>query len=124
MGTDIENVNLQTLITLRRGDRSLEQLARDGGDVPGQAQWSIYARTGPKRVLPDPPSIRAIARALRVSERTALHSCARSLGIDVSEHGAALLSLLPTGVSSLNRNQLIAVIAVVDVLVEANSASK
>lgn len=110
-------MDLAQLITATKGDRSYESLARAGGGVPGAKRWHQLA-TLPIRNFPDPPTVRALSRALGVTETTVVLAAARSLGLEVSGSDNDLATLLPSRAGQLTAKQVAAVRQVVMAMAE------
>ena len=114
----LPGVNLQELIAECKGDRSYADLERDGGGAPSSKRWwQIATKADPN--FPDPATIRAIARALSVTETTVVLAAARSAGLTIPLADASRLAeLLPPAASRLSRMQVAAVRQVVKAMVE------
>lgn len=110
-------MDLAELVRATKGDRSYADLAHATGGVPGAKRWQQIA-TKPLKNFPDPPTIRAIAKALRVSETKVVMAAAASLGLSTSEGQSRLVELLPPAAGGLTDKQITAVLAIIDALVE------
>lgn len=113
-------MNLADLIRTAKGDRSYDQLARDSGGKPSAARLQQIA-TIPLKNFPDPPTIRSLARGLRVTESAVVLAAAESLGLDVRVSGSRLTALLPAGVEDLTDDQVTAVLGVIQTMLRATS---
>jgi hypothetical protein len=116
-------MNLAELIRTGKGDRSYEQLARDCGGRPTAARIHQIA-TGQARSFPDPPTIRGLARGLRVTEATVVLAAAEALGLDARLSGSRLETLLPAGIDNLTDEQVNAVLAVINTMLRAQATSQ
>jgi len=115
-------VNLGDLIDTHRAGRSYNELARDAGDgAPSGKRLQQLAR-GEMRNFPDPPTIRALARGLRVSHQVVILAAAESLGLDVRQNLPRVVDLLPVGASDLSEAQAAAVAHLIRVFVEPEPA--
>lgn len=113
------HVNLQELIAMARGDRSYGQLAAADPDSPKRQRWQQLA-AGTLAGFPDPGTIRAVARVLRLSERRVVLACAESVGLDVDQPGQRLIGLLPPDVDRLTDEQINVVRMVIDSMVHGS----
>lgn len=111
-------MDLGELISLHKGDRSYATLERDCGGAPRAARLQQLA-TAPLKNFPDPPTIQALARGLRVSERAVVLAAASSLGLSVGDVNV-LVDRLPDGARDLSEDQIATVVDMVRRLVEAN----
>ncbi|MGN8245271.1 hypothetical protein ACTHAM_002390 [Cellulomonas soli] len=114
-------MNLAELIRTTKGDRSYDDLARDAGGAPGRQRWQQLASTMPLKNFPDPDSIRAIARALGVSQRAVVDAAGESLGLDIARGRSRFEELLPDGVDLLDDDAQAAVLAVLRALARAST---
>jgi hypothetical protein len=110
-------MDLAQLIEATKGDRSYETLARLAGGVPGAKRWHQLA-TKPIKNFPDPPTVRALSKALGVTEAVVVLAAARSLGLDASGSDSLLATLLPNRAGQLTPKQVAAVRQVVMAMVE------
>lgn len=118
MPPTLPGMTLQELIAACKGDRSYDQLEAAGGGSPSSKRWQQIA-TKVDRNFPDPPTIRAIARALAVTETTVVLAAARSLGLTIPVADAnRLAELLPPSAARLTPMQVAAVRQVVRAMVE------
>lgn len=101
-------VNLSELIDTHRGGRSYAELARDCGGRPTDKRLQQLVRQDIKN-FPDPPTVQALARGLRVSESAVVLAAAESLGLDVRMAAPRLFQLLPAGSDELTEEQAAAV---------------
>jgi hypothetical protein len=108
-------MDLAELIRSTKGDRSYDDLARDAGGTPGRQRWQQLA-TSPIRNFPDPPTIRSIAGALGVTQRTVVLAAAESLGLDTGTPGGLVEQLLPPGLDDLPEDEQRALLGVARVL--------
>lgn len=117
--------NLQELISLRKGDRSYEQLSKACGGNPGGPRIHQLATTRIKG-FPDPPTIRGLAKGLGVTEMTVVLACAESVGLDIHMPGgdgwAALLPAGTTKIPGYFRDALLTVVhSAIQVIEDAES---
>jgi hypothetical protein len=110
-------MDLAQLIDATKGDRSYETLARAAGGAPGAKRWHQLA-TKPIKNFPDPPTVRAVSKALGVTEAVVVLAAARSLGLDASGSDSLLATLLPSRAGQLTPKQVAAVRQVVMAMVE------
>lgn len=116
------DMDLAELIRSHKGDRSFKELQRACGDYPSDKRLQQLA-TKPPRNFPDPPTISALARGLRVPAVTVVLSAAESLGIDVRRAAPALLDRLPAGVDKLTEEQTRVLVDMARSFVESNETS-
>lgn len=117
--------NLQELISLRKGDRSYEQLSKACGGYPGGPRIHQLATTEIKG-FPDPSTIRGLAKGLGVTEMTVVLAAAESLGLDIQMPGgdgwAALLPAGTTKIPSYFRDAILTVVhSAIQVVEDAES---
>lgn len=118
MPPTLPGMNLQELVAACKGDRSYDDLETAGGGSPTSKRWQQIATKVDKN-FPDPPTIRAMARALSVTETTVVLAAARSLGLTVPLADASRLAeLLPPSAARLTAMQVAAVRQVVRAMVE------
>ena len=110
-------MDLQTLITERKGRRSYEDLAKAAGGKPTAARLQQIA-TNPMRSFPDPDTLRALHRALRVPLRAVVEAAAVSCGLDMGHHRSRLETWLPGDLDRLTPAQVDAVLAVVAAMLD------
>lgn len=91
--------DLQGLIGLRKGDRSYEQLSKASGGIITRQRMQALATT-PMRAFPDPDTIRALSKALGVTETTVVLAAATSVGLRV-QGPSGWAALLPAGIESV-----------------------
>ncbi|HJP80577.1 MAG TPA: hypothetical protein VJ914_40270 [Pseudonocardiaceae bacterium] len=116
--------NLQELISLRKGDRSYEQLSRACGGNPGAPRLHQLA-TNEIKGFPDPPTIRGLAKGLGVTEMTVVLATAESLGLDIQMPGGdGWAALLPAGTDRLPSHFRDAVLAVVHSAIQVVEEAK
>lgn len=109
-------MNLSELIETHKGRRSYPDLARDcGGKVTGKRIQQLV-RDSIKN-FPDPPTLAALAKGLRVPQRAVVLAAAESLGLQVNEAAPRLVQLLPIDAARLNEEQAAAIAHLVDVIV-------
>lgn len=109
-------MTLGELIAATKGSRSYHDLERDCAGTLKAARWQQIA-TRPLRAFPDPDSLAAIARSLRVPHRTVILAAATSLGLHTNQDGPLLADLLPPGADRLDDTGIAAVLAVVNALI-------
>lgn len=114
-------MDLMELIRATKGDRSYADLERAGGGSPSAKRWQQLA-TKPQANFPDPPTIRAMARALGVSESSVIVAAGRSLGLTLDAPEGPLVDLLPPGAKKLTHHQVSAVLAVIRAMLEPADA--
>lgn len=112
-------MNLADLITAHKGARSYVKLEEACGGSPKAARLQQLA-AGPPKNFPDPSTIAALARGLRVPATTVVLAAAESLGIDVRRPNQAVLDRFPAGVDRLSEEQLQALILMAQSLVDAS----
>lgn len=112
-------MNLAQLIAAHKGQRSYADLERDCGGTPKAARWQQLA-TAPPKNFPDPPTIEALARGLKVPAVTVVLSSAESLGIDTRRAAPEFLDYLPEGIETLTEQQVQIVSETVRSFVESN----
>ena len=115
-------MNLAELIRTTKGDRSYDDLARAAGGAPGRQRWQQLASNVALKNFPDPESIRAIARALGVTQRAVVDAAAESLGLEVRRSRSRFEELLPDGVDDLDDDALAGILAVLRALARAEGA--
>lgn len=74
---------IQQLILEKRGDRTNERLSKDCGGTPKANRVQGMMRQ-PMRAYPDPDTIQALARGLRVPVLEVVMACTVSIGLDVT----------------------------------------
>lgn len=111
-------VNLSELIDTHRGGRSYVELSRDCGGTPSDKRLQQIVRT-PIRNFPDPPTIAALAKGLRVPASAVVLAAAESLGLDVGSSMPRLVQLLPAGARHLSEQQAAAIAHLVQTIVDA-----
>jgi hypothetical protein len=111
-------VNLGELIDTHRAGRSYNELARDAGEGAPSGKRLQQLATGAIRNFPDPPTIRALARGLRVSHQVVVLAAAESLDLDVRQGLPRVVDLLPVGAARLSEEQASAVAHLIRVFVE------
>lgn len=98
-------MNLSELIRTHKGRRSYADIEKDCGGYPSAKRIQQLA-TQPLKNFPDPPTIQALARGLRVPEVTLVLAVAETLGLDVHRGQARLLDLLPPDIETLTDDQV------------------
>jgi len=101
-------VNLSQLIATQKQGRTYAQLEVDCGGFPSSKRLQQLA-TQVQKNFPDPVTIKALARGLRVTEVAVVLSSAESLGLDVGRATPTVLDYLPPGVNDLDDDQLFAI---------------
>lgn len=109
-------MNLSELIETHKGRRSYPELARECGGVPSSKRLQQLVRE-PIKNFPDPPTVAALARGLRVPQREVILSAAESLGLEVHDTAPRLMQLMPVGAQDLSEEQAAAIAHLVDVIV-------
>lgn len=118
-------MDLAELILRNKGDRSYRSLERDcGGDPTAKRIQQIASGVRPLANFPDPPSIRGLARGLRVTELAVVLAAGESLGLEVDRALPRLAQLLPAGVERLTEQEVNAVLTMVQTMVGARSAEQ
>jgi hypothetical protein len=110
-------VNLSELIDTHRGGRSYAELTRDGGGTPS-AERIRQLLHQPMKNFPDPPSVRGLAKALKVSQTVVVLAAAESLGLDVRTGSPRLVELLPADTRDLTERQAAAIAHLVHTIVD------
>lgn len=101
-------MNLSELIDTHRGARSYSELSRDCGGAPTDKRLQQMVRSSIKN-FPDPPTISALSRGLKVPEAEIVLAAAESLGLDVRRPRPRLFDLLPDTIDALTEEQASAV---------------
>lgn len=114
-------MNLRELISEHRAGRSYSELERDCGGSPSAKRLQQMA-TQPIKNFPDPPSVQALSRGLRVSEVAVVLAAAESLGLDVESSMPRLVQLLPSSASEMTEQQAAAVAHLIKVFMPADLA--
>lgn len=109
-------MNLSDLIDTHKGRRSYPELSRDCGGAPTGKRIQQLVRD-PIKNFPDPPTVVALAKGLRVPQRVVVLAAAESLGLDVHDTSPRVLQLMPGGAGELSEEQAAAVAHLVDVIV-------
>lgn len=104
-------MDLAALIDTQRGGRTYAQLEKDTGGSLGAARWQQMATRG-LRNFPTPQSLRAVARALHVSDETVLLAAGTSLGLRIDQRHS-LIELIPPHATDLSDQCVTAILAVV-----------
>lgn len=110
-------MNLSQLIDAHRGGRSYTELSRDCGGAPTDKRLQQMVR-GTIKNFPDPPTITALAKGLRVSPTAVLLAAGESLGLDVSSSMPRVVELLPASARDLTEQQAAAVAHLVRTIVD------
>lgn len=114
-------MNLSELIETHRGGRTYADLARDAGGAPSGERFRQLLNQ-PMKNFPDPPSVKGLAKALKVPRSVVILAAAQSLGLDVDRPGARIVELLPAKASRLTEIQAAAVAHLVEVMVADDGA--
>lgn len=101
-------MELSRLILTQKGSRTYAQLEKDCGGSPRSARIQQLA-TGRIKNFIDPPTVRALARGLGVTQIAVVLATAETLGLDVSRATPRVLDYLPPGVDKLDDSQLHAI---------------
>lgn len=109
-------MNLSELIETHKGRRSYPDLERDCGGKPSSKRLQQLVKDSISN-FPDPPTIAALARGLRVPQRVVIMAAAESLGLDVHDTAPRVMQLMPSTASDLSEAQAAAVAHLVDVIV-------
>lgn len=110
-------MDLSELIDAHRGARSYAELARDCGGSPTDKRLQQLVRQ-PIKNFPDPATVAALARGLRVSQSVVVLATAESVGLDVRTSMPRLVDLLPAGASRLTEQQAAAIAHLVRTFVD------
>lgn len=110
-------MNLAELIDTHRGGRSYPELSRACGGSPSDKRLQQLVR-GDIKNFPDPPTVRALAKGLRVSQEAVLLAAAESLGLDVRSSLPRLVELLPADARRLSEQQAAAIAHLVRTIVD------
>lgn len=110
-------MDLSALIDVHRGGRSYAELARDCGGSPTDKRLQQLVRV-PIKNFPDPGTIAALARGLRVTQGVVVLAAAESLGLDVRTSMPRLVELLPAVTSQLTEQQAAAIAHLVRTFLE------
>lgn len=106
-------MDLARLISAHKGTRSYEQLAKDcGGGLTSQRLQQIGTAT--LKEFPQPRTMAALARGLRVPVGEVVLATAESLGLDVHRSMPLIVSYLPASVSELDESDLILIGRIAD----------
>lgn len=109
-------VNLSELIETHRAGRSYAELERDCGGAPTRGRLQQLVNQQIKN-FPDPPTVSALARGLRVSQAAVVLAAAESLGLDVRTPLPRLVELLPAEARDLTEQQAAAIAHLVRTIV-------
>lgn len=110
-------MNLSELIDTHRGGRSYAELERDCGGSPSKGRLQQMVRQ-PIKNFPDPPTVRALARGLKVSQAAVVLAAAESLGLDVRTSRPRVVELMPADADHLSERQAAAIAHLVATMVE------
>ncbi|WP_193613119.1 hypothetical protein [Nocardioides lijunqiniae] len=110
-------MDLSELIDTHKGRRTYPELSRDCGGTPSGKRLQQLVKD-PIKNFPDPPTMKALARGLRVPERAVVLAAAQSLGLEVRDTMPRLFQLLPTTANDLSEQQAAAIAHLVDAIVE------
>lgn len=119
----VVGVNLSELIDTHRGGRSYTELSRDCGGSPTDKRLQQMVRTQIKN-FPDPVTVVALAKGLRVSQSAIVLASAESLGLDVRTSTPRLLELLPVSAARLTEPQAAALAHLVRTFVEVEAPGR
>jgi hypothetical protein len=102
---------LAQLILQVKGDRSFRELMERAAGFGADLKLSSWQQWGDpefeRKLLPDPPSIRAFAKGLGISETEVLLAAARQVGLDVGEGNSTDLVIAGAGaLDPIDRNIL------------------
>ena len=109
--SNLPAMDMAGLIARCKGTRSYEQLAQARPGSPSRQWWQKMA-TGAQWWI-EPPTIRAVADVLGVTERIVVLCLSRTMGLRVDVDGSALAALLPPAADRLSDEQVAAVLSVV-----------
>lgn len=112
-------MNLAQLIAAQKDGRTYAQLAKDCGGAPSDKRLQQLAKY-PIKEFPDPGTLRALARGLRVGERVVVLAVAETLNLNVQTEGR-LIDHLPSGTDRIAPDQVDALVRLVHTLVPATS---
>lgn len=112
-------MNLSQLIDAHRGGRSYTELERDCGGAPTSKRLQQLVRQ-PMKNFPDPPTVVALAKGLRVSQTAVILAAAESLGLDVGSMMPRVVELMPAGARDLTEQQAAAIAHLVRTIVDAS----
>lgn len=115
-------MDLSELVDLHRGGRSYVELARDCGGAPSAKRLQQLVR-GTIKNFPDPETVVALAKGLRVTQSAVVLAAAKSLGLEVGTSMPRLVELLPARAGDLNEAQASAIAHLVMTIVDAAAAS-
>lgn len=115
-------MDLADLIQDKRDGRSFADLSRAGDGIPSPQRWQQLVALTPK-TFPEPPAIRGIAKALRVTERAVILAAAEGLGFDVSRSESGFVLGLPVGVDDLPPSDWAVIWSVAQALVAARQTA-
>jgi hypothetical protein len=118
-----DGMNLRDLIHTTRAGRSFERLAEDAGGVPSRQRWQQLATQQQKQAL-EAQTVSGMARALHVTEAIVWECSGREIGIDVIRPQSPLISLIPPGTEVLTREQVNAVLTLVNTFLDAAPKSR
>lgn len=105
-------MNLNELFLTHKGTRSYDDLERACGRELTSQRLQQIATTPPKE-FPKAKNIKAIARALGISEAVVVLAAAESLGLDVSRELPRLVQVLPSTASDLSDEEVAALAHVI-----------
>ncbi len=92
---------------------SYGDLVRASGGALTRGRWQQLGSGVPQRKFPDPASLTIIAQTLEVDITTVVLAAARSVGLDVSRHGAELAYLLPERTELLSQRMREAILTLI-----------
>lgn len=113
-------MDLGRLIDTHRGARSYGELARDCGGSPSSKRLQQLV-TQPIKNFPDPDTIRALGRGLRLSHEAIVVAAAESLGLDTSRGEPRVVELMPARARDLTEEQAGAIAHLVHTIVETTT---
>lgn len=108
-------MDIPELIRTKRAGRSFADLSKDGGGVPSPQRWQQLASLTPK-TFPEPPAIRGIARALRVTEWTVIRCSAEGLDLGSDRPESRLIAGMTAGTEDLTEDDCEVIWGVVEAI--------
>lgn len=116
-------MNLKELIRIKKGTDTYADLTARGGGTPSPKRWQQLMLDDLSN-FPDPPTIKAIAMALGVTEMTVILACAESLDLEVHQPDSSFVTLLPPGTEKLAEKKTSLLLALVRDAVDEARAPK
>lgn len=110
---DVPDLPLLIRDAIDRG-ATLQSLEKASGGVVKYQRWGQLSRGQRLNEFPEPATLRAIAKALGITETMAVVSTAKALGLDVSRRGSAFGQRLPAAADALPADVQSALITLIE----------